>query len=127
MMGISMQEFLLIALVALVFIGPRELPGMMRTIARGFGMAQRAAREFHVQLDRMVRESELADLHRDIEGLGQATPRAASGSPQAAPAAGVEDPGASRPPRADQGHPLATTGTDPSQTDDTHGRRAGRG
>jgi hypothetical protein len=36
------------------------------------GIAQRAAREFHAQLDRMVRENELADLHRDMETLGGA-------------------------------------------------------
>ncbi len=67
-MGVSMQEFLLIAMVALVVIGPRELPGMMRTIARGLGMAQRAAREFYAELDRMARDGEIADLRRDIEG-----------------------------------------------------------
>jgi sec-independent protein translocase protein TatB len=98
MMGISMQEFLLIALVALVFIGPRELPGMMRTIARGFGMAQRAAREFHAQLDRMVRESELADLQRDIEGQGSSGRRGrATGRQAVGPAAG-QAPAAPRPP-----------------------------
>jgi Tat protein translocase TatB subunit len=110
MMGISLQEFLLIALVALVFIGPRELPGMMRTIARGFGMAQRTAREFHVQLDRMVRDSELADLRRDIEGAGKAASRAASGSPQSAPATGADGPGACTPPSVEG----TTSGTDPS-------------
>jgi sec-independent protein translocase protein TatB len=88
MMGISMQEFLLIALVALVFIGPRELPGMMRTVARLFGMAQRAAREFHAQLDRMVRESELAELRRDMESAGRAEPPAAGAPPKGPPASG---------------------------------------
>jgi sec-independent protein translocase protein TatB len=89
MMGISMQEFLLIALVALVFIGPRELPGMMRTVARMFGMAQRAAREFHAQLDRMVRESELAELHRDMETSGRAKTTAAGRPSKGPPATGA--------------------------------------
>jgi sec-independent protein translocase protein TatB len=93
MMGISMQEFLLIALVALVFIGPRELPGMMRTVARGFGMAQRAAREFHAQLDRMVRESELAELRRDMESAGRAEPPAAGAPPKGPPGGRGAGPG----------------------------------
>jgi sec-independent protein translocase protein TatB len=115
MMGISMKEFLLIALVALVFIGPRELPGMMRTIARGFGMAQRAAREFHAQLDRMVRESEFTDLHRDMESLGRAERPAASSPPKGPPPAGTSGPSGSTPRAPKQGHPSATAGTDPVQ------------
>jgi sec-independent protein translocase protein TatB len=67
MMGISMQEFLLIAIVTLIVVGPKELPRMMRTVARGFGMVQRAAGEFRRQMDQMVRDRELEALRRDME------------------------------------------------------------
>jgi sec-independent protein translocase protein TatB len=126
-MVISMQEFLLIALVALVFIGPRELPGMMRTIARGFGMAQGPAREFHAQLDRMVRESDLADLHRDMESLGRAEPSAASGPLKGPPATVMRDPSASTPMALQQGHPSATPGTHPVRAVASAGPRPGGG
>jgi sec-independent protein translocase protein TatB len=74
MMGISMQEFLLIAIVTLVVVGPKELPRMMRTLARGFGMVQRAAGEFRRQMDQMVRDSELEALRRDIEDAASDRP-----------------------------------------------------
>lgn len=62
MFDIAPSEFLLIALVALVFIGPKDLPKVMRVVGRWVGRARGAMRQFRDGFDQMVREAELKEL-----------------------------------------------------------------
>jgi len=62
--GIDSAELLIIALVALVVIGPKDLPRAMRTIGDWVGRARGMARHFRTGMDTMIRESELEDMEK---------------------------------------------------------------
>jgi sec-independent protein translocase protein TatB len=64
MFGIGYSEFLLIAIVGLVVIGPKDLPRVMREVGRWIGRAQGMARHFRAGLDTMMRESELEEMEK---------------------------------------------------------------
>src|SRR5205085_5103146 len=64
MFGIDSQELLVIAVVALVVIGPKDLPRVMRAIGNFVGKARGMARHFRSGVDNMIRESELADMEK---------------------------------------------------------------
>lgn len=64
MFGIDSSEFLLIALVALVVIGPKDLPKAMRVVGYWVGRARGVARQFRSGFDEMVRETELAEMEK---------------------------------------------------------------
>jgi sec-independent protein translocase protein TatB len=64
MFGIDSGELLVIAVVALVVIGPKDLPRVMRTIGNFIGQARGMARHFRSGVDNMLRESELADMEK---------------------------------------------------------------
>src|SRR4051812_23121279 len=64
MFGIDSSELLVIALVALVVIGPKDLPRVMRTIGHWVGRARGMAGHFRAGVDNMIRESELADMEK---------------------------------------------------------------
>jgi sec-independent protein translocase protein TatB len=67
MFDISWSELLLIAVVALVFIGPKELPSVLRTVGQWTGKIRRMASEFQDQFREALREAEVADLKKDID------------------------------------------------------------
>jgi len=67
MFDLSWTELLLIAVVAVVFIGPKELPGALRTIGRFAAKARSMAREFQSNVDEMIRESELDEVRKQVQ------------------------------------------------------------
>jgi sec-independent protein translocase protein TatB len=64
MFDIASTELLLVALVALVVIGPKDLPRVLRIIGNWVGKARGVAAQFKSGFDDMVRESELQDLEK---------------------------------------------------------------
>lgn len=64
MFDIAPTEFLLFAVVALVVIGPKELPNAMRVVGRFVGKARGVARHFRSGFDSMVREAELEEMEK---------------------------------------------------------------
>jgi sec-independent protein translocase protein TatB len=64
MFGIDSGELLIIAVVALVVIGPKDLPRVMRAIGNFVGKARGMASHFRSGVDTMIRESELADMEK---------------------------------------------------------------
>ena len=64
MFGVDTSELLLIAVVALVFIGPKDLPRAMRTVGRWLGKVRGMARHFNTGLEAMVREAELEEMEK---------------------------------------------------------------
>ena len=64
MFGIDSGELLVIAVVALVVIGPKDLPRVMRTIGNFVGQARGMARHFRSGLDTMMREAELEEMEK---------------------------------------------------------------
>ncbi|HWT11807.1 MAG TPA: Sec-independent protein translocase protein TatB, partial [Allosphingosinicella sp.] len=64
MFGIDSGELLIIAVVALVVIGPKDLPRVMRTIGNFVGRARGMARHFRAGIDTMIRETEFEDMEK---------------------------------------------------------------
>ena len=64
MFDIASSELLLVALIALLVIGPKDLPRVLRYVGNWIGKARKVASQFRNGFDEMVRESELADLER---------------------------------------------------------------
>jgi sec-independent protein translocase protein TatB len=69
MFDIGWSELLVIAAVALVVVGPRELPGMLRTIGRMMAGVRRMASDFQSQFNEAMREAELDELRKEVDGL----------------------------------------------------------
>jgi sec-independent protein translocase protein TatB len=64
MFDIASSEFLLVMLVALVVIGPKDLPRVLSAVGKWVGKARGVAAQFRSGFDEMVRESELQDLEK---------------------------------------------------------------
>lgn len=64
MLGIDTSELLLVALVALVVIGPKDLPKAMRVVGYWVGRARGVARQFRSGFDTMIREAELEEMEK---------------------------------------------------------------
>lgn len=64
MFGIDTSELLLVAFVALVVIGPKDLPKAMRVVGYWVGRARGVARQFRSGFDTMVREAELEEMEK---------------------------------------------------------------
>lgn len=64
MFGVDSSEFLLIAVVALVVIGPKDLPKAMRVVGYWVGKARGVSRSFRQGFDNMVREAELEEMEK---------------------------------------------------------------
>lgn len=67
MFDIGWQELLLIGIVALVVVGPKDLPKVLRTTARVMQKARAMSREFQASLAEMAREAELDEIKRKVE------------------------------------------------------------
>ena len=67
MFGIDSSELLLIAVVALVVIGPKELPGLLKTWGKWMSQMRGMASEFRGHVDEMVRQSELDQVKKQLE------------------------------------------------------------
>jgi len=67
MFDFSWSELLVIALVALVVIGPKDLPRVLRTAGKWAGKARSVANEFRSSIDQMIRESELEEMRKEVE------------------------------------------------------------
>ena len=69
MFDISWGELMLIGVVALIVIGPKELPGVLRTTGVWMGKIRRMANEFQDQFQEALREAEFADLKKHADDL----------------------------------------------------------
>lgn len=68
MLDIGWSEFLVIGVVALIVIGPRDLPIALRTAGRYVNRARAMAREFRDGLDDIAREADVKDIKNTISG-----------------------------------------------------------
>jgi len=71
MLDISWTEFVLIGIVALIVIGPKELPGVMRSLGQWTRKIRGMAAEFQNQFQEAMREAEMADLKKQVDDLAQ--------------------------------------------------------
>jgi len=64
MLDIGPSELLLIVIVAVIAIGPKELPGTLRAVGRWIGQLRRMSAHFRNGLDAMIREAEMEELEK---------------------------------------------------------------
>jgi sec-independent protein translocase protein TatB len=69
MFDFSWSELLLIGAVALIFIGPKELPGVLRTLGQWMTKIRRMAGDFQNQFHDAMREAELHDLKKEVDEM----------------------------------------------------------
>jgi len=74
MFDIGWTEILVIAVVAIIVVGPKDLPRMLRSLGRYAGQLKRTAGEFRSQFDEAVRESELDELRTSLKDAADMNP-----------------------------------------------------
>ena len=72
MFEIGWSELVVIAVVALIAIGPKELPGVLRMVGQWMGKARKMAAEFQGQFQEAMREAEMADLKKSFDEVKEA-------------------------------------------------------
>ncbi|MGE0845687.1 MAG: Sec-independent protein translocase protein TatB [Flavobacteriaceae bacterium] len=74
MLDVGWSEMLVVAVILIVVVGPRDLPGVLRTFGRYMGQVRRMAGDFQRQFNDALREAELDDVKRDIESVSRDNP-----------------------------------------------------
>src|SRR5712692_1615783 len=69
MFEIGWGELLVIGVVALIAIGPKELPAVLRTVGQWMGKIRRMASEFQGQFQEAMREAEMDDLKKQVDEM----------------------------------------------------------
>jgi sec-independent protein translocase protein TatB len=72
MFDIGWGELVVIGIVALIAIGPKELPTVLRTLGQWTGKMRRMANEFQGQFQEALREAEVADLKKQFDEAASA-------------------------------------------------------
>lgn len=72
MLDIGWSELVLVGVVALIAIGPKELPGVLRMVGQWMGKARKMAAEFQGQFQEAMREAEMADLKKSFDEVKEA-------------------------------------------------------
>ncbi len=80
MFDIGWSELVVIAVVALIAIGPKELPGVLRMVGQWMGKARKMAAEFQGQFQEAMREAEMADLKKTFDEVKEAASGFAGGN-----------------------------------------------
>ena len=123
MFDIGWGEFFLIGVVALIVVGPKELPGLFRTVGQWTGKARAMAREFQRSLEQAANESGMDEVTKSLkalDGVNLRSPAATArnyagktmaGGPAAAPAAKPDAPAAAAP------DPAPTPAAPPAEAD----------
>jgi sec-independent protein translocase protein TatB len=71
MFDITSSKLLILAVVALIVVGPKDLPILLRTVGKYLGIIRRHAAEFRGQFDEAMREAELDGLKQEFEAVSR--------------------------------------------------------
>lgn len=71
MFDIGFYELLIFAVVTLIFVGPKELPALMRTVGRYAGIVRRQADEFRSHFDAAMQEAEVDRMQAELESVSK--------------------------------------------------------
>ncbi len=71
MFDLTSTKLMILAVVALVVVGPKDFPILLRTIGRYIGVLKRHAEEFRTQFDQALRESELAEMKAQVDKMSR--------------------------------------------------------
>jgi len=69
--GIGGVEYLVIAALIIIFVGPKDLPGVLRTLGRWWGKIRNISKEFKSSIDTIVNETGIDDIKKNIENNSQ--------------------------------------------------------
>ena len=75
MFDIGGLELLVVAIILIVVVGPKELPGMLRVFGRTVAKVRGMAAEFRGQFDEALREAELDEVRKATSDLGKLNPK----------------------------------------------------
>ena len=75
MLGLDFSEILIIGVVALVVVGPKELPAMLRVLGQWVAKARSMANEFQGQMNEALREAELDGVKKQVDDLRSLSPK----------------------------------------------------
>ena len=64
MFGVDSSELIIVAVLALIFIAPKDLPNALRTVGKWVGQVRSMARHFQSGIDSMIREAELEEMEK---------------------------------------------------------------
>jgi sec-independent protein translocase protein TatB len=67
--GLSMSELMVIAVIALIVVGPKDLPKMLRTVGRFVTKLRGMAGEFQRHLDSAIREAGIEDVKKEVRNI----------------------------------------------------------
>ena len=73
MLGVGWPELMVIAVVTVLVVGPKELPRVLRTVTQMMGKARAMAAEFQSGMEQLARESDLDDLRKEAIKIGKST------------------------------------------------------
>ncbi|HRK18059.1 MAG TPA: Sec-independent protein translocase protein TatB [Hyphomicrobiaceae bacterium] len=71
MFDLTSSKLLILGIVALIVVGPKDLPILLRTIGKYVGMIRRHAADFRAQFDEAMRETELDSIKKQVENVGR--------------------------------------------------------
>ena len=91
MLDIGWSELMVIGIVALVVIGPKELPGVLRSVGAMISKLRRMAGEFQGTFQEALREAELSDLKKDLGGFADDARNSISGAMPSNPLLDIEN------------------------------------
>jgi sec-independent protein translocase protein TatB len=131
MFDIAPSEFLLVAFIALVVIGPKDLPKALRVVGYWVGRARAVGRQFRSGFDEMVREAELAEMEKKWKAENErimrehAAPAVSSANDPALPVLVQDDPPpvmTAQPQMIEHPHVVATDATVAGKVDEADQR-----
>lgn len=71
MFDLTSSKLLILAIVALIVVGPKDLPILLRTVGKYLGVIRRQAAEFRHQFDEAMREAELDQLKKEFDSVSR--------------------------------------------------------
>lgn len=78
MLDIGWSELLILGVVAILVVGPRELPSMLRNFGKTIGQLRKMAGEFQTQFNDALKDAELDEVRRSINDVTSAASKAAN-------------------------------------------------
>lgn len=83
MFGVGWSEMVIVAVVALVVVGPKDLPVLLRSLGRTLGEGRRYIDAFRAQFDEIVREADLDLVRKEMDDMRSAVGKDITPSPGA--------------------------------------------
>ena len=80
MFDLTSGKLFILAIVAVIVVGPKDLPVLLRTVGKYLAVVRRHTAEFRARFDEVLREAALQDLKLQIEGVGREVHSTLSGA-----------------------------------------------